>query len=259
MSDRIDLLLTAPKKSRVPKRLGDIAKNAPYVILTVGIENIILPMPVNVSSNGAIMWDQKQFTPDSPLGASLIGGYNKNNSYIDAVAVGMTGVLNQGERNVASRVGDLLGIDGANDYIMHKNKSAVNPNAEMTFQGVGYRQFQLDFEFIPLNKEEAENVTDFIQFFQENCLPDFADAYTVYFTYPSAWLVKFSQKWLPQLMPCYLTDYSINYGGVGKMVAHRDSKLDSKYGGSAVQTNISLTFTESQLHTKSSVKGGYRG
>lgn len=254
MPTRIDLLLTQ-KKQTTPRRLGDIGLGAPYVHLNCNKESAILPMPTNITSGNQILWEQKDFTADSLKGAIALDIYNKKGerSTAESVEAGWgqakEALIKGGISNVASGT---LGIEGAGDYYFHKKGLAVNPNKEMTFNGIGYRSFQLEFELIPLNSGEAKAIREFIEFFQTQAMPDFADpGISTYFAYPSSWDIKFGNAdWLPKILPAYLTDYAINYGGVGKMVAHRDS---------SVQTNIQLTFVESQLHTRSKVKEGFIG
>jgi len=250
---RIDLLLTQ-SPNRVPKRLGDIGALAPYVHFLCAEESAILPMPTNVTSGNQILWEQKDFTPDSIGGAAAISAYKKSGETgaLEALGSGGAGVIAGRAKDAASSVGSsVLGASDLGDYVLHKQNKAVNPNKEMTFNGIGYRSFQFEFELIPLNQKEAAAIKQFIEFFQTQAMPDFAGEGSTYFAYPSAWDIKFGNaEWLPKILPAYLTDYSVNYGGVGKMVAHKDS---------AVQTNIQLTFTESQLHTKAKVKEGYVG
>jgi hypothetical protein len=259
MTTRIDLLLSANKR-RTPRRLGDIGHGAPYVHLSCSEDSAVLPMAVNITSGNSILWEQKDFTADSIRGAGLLAaargtGGLSNLSFDEGVgfagAAGMA-VFEGIKKDTASRVGSSVGgIDGLGDYILHKQGRAVNPNKELTFNGIAYRSFQMEFELIPLNAKEAANIKEFIEFFQTQAMPDFADGGSTYFSYPSTWDISFGNAtWLPKILPAYLVDYSINYGGAGKMVSHRDS---------SVQTNINLTFTESQLHTRSKVLEGYSG
>lgn len=248
---RIDLLLTRNPVS-TPKRLGDIGQDAPYVHLVCADESAILPMPTNITSANQVLWEQKDFTPDSIRGAAVGEIYNKSDVSLGDVTKAGGSVSAGFFKDAVSRVGSpLLGVSDLGDYLMHREGLSVNPNKEMTFNGIGYRSFQLEFELIPLNKKEAMAIREFIEFFQTQSMPDFADGGSTYFAYPSVWDILFGNAtWLPKILPAYLTDYSINYGGVGKMVAHKDS---------SVQTNITLTFTESQLHTKAKVKDGWVG
>lgn len=250
---RIDLLLTQPSK-RAPRRVGDIGTNAPFVHLFCEGESVILPMPISVTSRGQVLWDQKDFTADSIRGATVLGAVRSRSdmSLKDLSYEAGKGFIDGLMKDVASKAGSVVGgVDGLGDYILHKKGKAVNPNKEMTFNGVGYRTFSLEFEFIPLNETEAKKITDFIAFFQEKAMPDYADNLKTYFKYPETWEIVYSElDWLPAIMPCYLTDYNINYGGAGKMAAHK---------GGSVQTNIALTFTESELHTRDRVRKGYVG
>ena len=252
MTTRIDLLLNEPT-SNATRIIGKVERNAPYVHLFSGDDNVLLPMPNTVSSRNQIIWDQKDFTADSIRGAATLGAMNKSSLSAGEIVKAGGGAFIEGMmKDAISGVGSAVGgIDGLGDYRLHKKGKAVNPNKEMTFNGIAYRTFTLEFEFIPLNSKEAQSLQEFIKFFQTKAMPDFAGELNTYLSYPDQWSIKFAKaNWLPVILPCYLTDYSIAYGGAGKMVAHVDS---------SVQTNISLTFTESELHTKSRVLAGAIG
>ena len=253
MADRVDLLLTEPSK-RAPMRIGDIGTDAPYMILFTDGETANLPMPTSITSANQILWEQADTTAGAG-GAMALDAMNKaaNKDYWNALK-GAGGAIKQvAEDNIAANIGAKAGILNAPDLIAHKRGKAVNPNKEMMFNGVGYRSFTFEFELIPLSESEANQIGEFVKFFQEKAMPDFADQAKSYFAYPGAWDIMFVNcgVWFPKILPAYLTDYSINYAGAGKIVQHK--------GGNAVQTNISLTFTEAELHMKNKVKSGYIG
>lgn len=249
---RVDLLLTAPSK-QAPIRVGAIGENAPFMVMFVDGATANLPLPVNITSANQILWEQADTT--SGAGGSLALKAMENvagGKYGDALVAAKNAIAATTHDSVVAQVGAAAGILNAPDLIHHKAGKAVNPNKEMMFNGVGYRSFTFEFEFIPLDEDEASSVIDFIEMFQEKAMPGFADGNKTYFKYPPAWDIRFSgtAPSMPLILPAYLTDYSINYGGVGKMVFHEDS---------VVQTNITLTFTEAELHMKEKVTQGYIG
>lgn len=259
MADRVDLLLTAVSTSS-PLRIGDIGKNAPYVIMFCEGDKAILPFPVNITTGNQILWEQKDFTAGSALGAAVLSrGSNISKESIESLAARGTDVGKNlptiGMAGLASTLGGMAGITDADDLYYHSQGKAVNPNKEMTFNGVGYRSFTFVFELIPLSEAEADEVGRFIKFFQQKAMPDYADGGgKTYFKYPEAWNIAFANagQWIPRIMPCYLTDYQIDYGGAGKMALHTED-------GAPVQTNITLTFTESELHMRDKVNQGFVG
>lgn len=248
----IDLLLNESPTQGV-RRVGDIGGGVPHVNLFVDGSLIILQMPISITSGNQILWDQKDFTADSIRGAAALGAYEnysfKEIPYKQAFSEIGKGMM----KDVASSVGSAAaGIEGLGDYILHKQGKAVNPNKEMTFNGIGYRSFSFEFELIPLNESQAQDIEDFIALFQEKAMPDYADKLKTYYRYPDSWDIELKHEGktlYPQIMPCYLTDYSINYSGAGKTVMHKKFYA---------QTNINLTFTEAELHMKDKVKK-YRG
>lgn len=243
----IDLLLNeAPSKTAL--RVGDIGKKAPYCTLINDGTEAILPLPMTITSGNQMLWDQKDFTPDSIIGASVVGvasdislagaGKALSGAAKNASAAGAT--------KLASGIGALTGVEDAGQLVLHKQGKAINPNREMTFNGIGFRSFALEFHLIPIDKAQADGILAFIKFFQTHSSFELAGNNNAYYSYPVEWVIEFKKGndeiHLPKIMPCHLTDYTIDYAGAGKMAFHE--------GGYPVQTNISLTFVEASLHTR---------
>ena len=152
----------------------------------------------------------------------------------------------------ASAVGGAFQVQDAADYQRHQQGKSINPNKELMFQGMAFRAFTLEWELIPTNKEQAEQINEFIYTIQYQSSCGFAGGVKTYLSYPDAWQILFyPQRYLPLIMPCYLTDYTVNYGGVGRMVFHE--------GGAPIQVNIACTLTEAQLHTRDQIEAGFWG
>jgi hypothetical protein len=245
---RVDLMLQKQATSTV-RRMGDISWRAPFTILDCEGEFAVLPLPLSVVSGNQMLWEQKDFTADSIRGAAVLGMRDKwkddlTGSGAELVSAYASGLWKDTQSSVGSALG---GVDNLGDFIKHKEGKAVNSNKEMTFNGMGYRSFTLAFELVPLDEKQAKQIDEFIIFFQEKASPEFASPKKIYWKYPPSWEIVWSKGLkLPTIMPAYLTDYSINYAGAGKMAFHKS--------GHSTQTNIELTFVESTLHTRDKIK-----
>lgn len=256
---RVDLLLKAPSK-QAPIRVGDLRGSAPFVLMACEGQTAVMPFPVNVTTGNQILWEQKDFTAGSALGASVLQGGQTMIPDTVSDLKERAGKVGESLPSIAiaglhSGVGGLAGITDADDLYYHQKGKAVNPNKEMTFNGVGYRSFTFSFQLIPLSEAEANAIGTFVKFFQEKAMPDYGDpGNKTYFKYPETWNLSFHNVsvWFPRMLPCYLTDYQIDYGGAGKMSIHSSD-------GNSVQTNITLTFTEAELHMRDKVNQGFIG
>lgn len=260
----IEVLLTqAPQRGL--KRVGDFRTQAPYVVLYSGGQKMIVQMPITVASRNTILWDQKNFSEGSIAGAATLDVYNTNKSaggsMTDAIKSGATSgdtaakawdaVKDIGTSKGVSAAGGVLGVNDAADYMRMQQGKAINPNKELMFQGMGFRVFTFEWEFVPTNEEQADQINDFIYTIQLMSACGFAEGST-YLSYPELWQVLiYPQKYMPLIMPCYVTDYNINYGAVGRMVFHE--------GGAPVQVNVSVSFTEAQMHTRDQIEKGFWG
>ncbi len=246
----IDLLLNHKQQSGIT-RIGEFGQNAPFTVFRVGGEIILIQMPVSIMSRGALLWDQRDFETGSvsavgaKAGLDAITGHKDGGKFMERV-----GEIFK-HQNV-SRIGDTVGFRDAGDYMAHRNDKAVNPNKELTFSGLGYRNFNFEFEIVPTNKATNDAIAVFTATMQYYAAPDFAGEGKTYFAYPDLWEVSFvPDNYLPRIMPCYLTDYSINYAGAGKLVLHESA--------APLAVTFSMTFTEAELHMRDKILSGYWG
>jgi hypothetical protein len=252
MPATVDTLLNTPPQAGV-KRVGDIGKAAPYVMLRCDGVDMVLQMPVLVQSRNTIIWNQKDFTPSSFTGSAALDVVKNakdsdNTSGLSAAKELFKGMGLDFVKKSATGVGSLVGVDSAGDLALHKNGRVVNSNKELMFEGMGYRNFVFEWEFIATNKSEATSINEFIFYTQYFSSPGLGGGGNTYFNYPNQWEIYFyPENYLPTIMPAFITDYAINYGGVGKMVFHEE--------GIPVGVNVQITFTEAELHIKSKMDG----
>ena len=143
------------------------------------------------------------------------------------------------------------------DVNLQGNGYAINPQLQMLYRGIGFRQFQLTFTFTPASSAEAQIVNDIIGTFKYHFAPDLllgsASDSGMFLVPPSFFNIEFminSQEnpFLPKYGDCVLSDIDVNYAPNG-FAAHVD--------GAPVQTQLNLTFKEIEIVTKAKLQAGF--
>lgn len=123
-----------------------------------------------------------------------------------------------------------------------------NDNLKLMFKGVNLRSFSFEYNFLPKNKSEAQEVASIIKAFKYNMMPNVKKDSGL-FEYPNEWNISYinpySDKgslYLHKFLPAALTDMSVNYGGEGVFATLKN--------GEPVSTTLSLTFQETTFLTK---------
>jgi hypothetical protein len=131
---------------------------------------------------------------------------------------------------------------------------APNPKKEQIFKGVDFRTFTFEYQFSPRNEKELENVNRIIQTFKLHMHPEFKDAASFVFVYPSEFDICYyynqgENKYLHRHASCVLKDMNINYTPNGMFT--------SFYNGAPTQITVQLTFVELAILTKDQILQGY--
>ena len=131
---------------------------------------------------------------------------------------------------------------------------AINPQIQVLFQGIGFREFQMAFIFTPNSREESQTVEKIIKIFRQNALPKVQSGLAgMFFVAPSAFSIKFffngkENTHLNKIKDSVITGIDINYAPNG-WAAHDD--------GAPVQTTMTVQFKELELVDSNQVKEGY--
>ena len=236
--------------------------NAP----TVTIERFIaLYMPDTLNATYSADFGELSIT-DSLGAAVTMGNYatsiresnadrNKNSGQITATEAAL---LSGMTKSVAALSLGLLSSD-TSTVLLNQNGVAINPQLQMIFRSIGFRQFQLSFTFTPNSQQEAETIAQIISTFRYHFAPDILSASSakqgLFFIPPSFFNIEFmfdttENAFLPKYGDCVLENIDVNYAPNG-FAAHID--------GSPVQTQLTLTFKEIEIVTKSKLKADYTG
>jgi hypothetical protein len=160
--------------------------------------------------------------------------------------------------NILTQLGsNLVGAHGASDAAIQQQGYAINPQMQMIFRGMDFRQFQLSFLFTPSSSNEAATVNQIITTFKYHFSPSVLSASNaingMFFVPPAIFNLQFmfnasENLYLPKYGDCVLRDIDVNYAPNG-FAAHND--------GAPVQTQLTMTFQEIEIVTKEKIKNGY--
>ena len=145
---------------------------------------------------------------------------------------------------------------GIKGLITRSTGSSVNPNMELAFKSVPFREFTFPFTFAPKNKKELEQVHKIIQAFKFHMAPGMSDGQG-YFITPSQFEMKYMYKkgengYIPKISKCVLKNMTVDYSPNGKFTTLKADET----GASPQIIKIDLAFTEMAIITKENLYNG---
>lgn len=155
---------------------------------------------------------------------------------------------------IVGAINSMLGNNAAARVALNAGGYVFNPQQQLMFQGIDFREFQLSFTFTPFSKQEAEQVQKIIRMFRENAAPIAVKAAAgFFFEPPSAVDIKFmfnngENLKLNKVTRSVITSVDVNYAPNG-WSAHRD--------GNPVQTTMTLGFKEIELLDRTKIQEMY--
>ena len=129
-----------------------------------------------------------------------------------------------------------------------------NPQQQVMFEGIPFREYGMSFTFSPKSKDEAEKVRNIIQTFRQHAAPRIVTSVGgFFFTPPSQFDISYrlgtvENPFINKLKTSVLQDVTVGYSPNG-WAAHSD--------GSPVQTTLNLSFKEIELVDKIDIQEGY--
>ena len=229
---------------------------------------VYMNMPNEINFNEEAQWSE------APLG--LIGGLAKGPageaavttafSQFSNVAGGGTAslaalALKMGKSGaMAAGVLGMLGGDAMQKALESGTGQIANPYKEMTFSGIGFRQFSFNFVFRARNEKEVEVIQQIIETFRYYSKPTYTHGKAGFFSYPEEFLIEFLMKitkhgcdiyetnpYIPQIKMCVLKTVTTNFAPQNAWRSFRDS--------SPVEISLALSFEETEVVTGEDVVG----
>jgi len=149
------------------------------------------------------------------------------------------------------------GFAGAGAAFDIARGKVIVPKMEVTFEGVGKRNFSYSFMFTPSSEQEADQVNSIIKLFRENAAPDYTDGLGIEMTIPNTFDIAYysgatENKYLHRIGECYCENVNVTYGG-DKMSFHTPNTK----GAAPTRITMQLDFKEMQTITKSLIQEGF--
>ena len=133
----------------------------------------------------------------------------------------------------------------------------TNPNMELAFESVPFREFTYPFTFAPKNKKELQQVHKIIETFKYHMLPALTEGESFFIT-PSQFEIEYmyrkgNNNYIPRVAKCVLESMEVDYAPGDKFTT---LKPDDQ-GASPQIISINLQFKEMLILTKKNIAGGY--
>jgi len=165
-------------------------------------------------------------------------------------AIPLLGRLVKGVTNVAEGAGN-----EAFKVALNRAGFVFNPQRQVLFQGIEFRQFNMSFTFTPYSQDEAEQVKQIIQKFRMYASPKRNPELigNMFWVPPAIFDIDFRMngahnKHLPKLQKCIINNIDVNYAPNG-WTTHTD--------GAPIQTIMTLDLQEIYLVGRDQISDGY--
>jgi hypothetical protein len=152
------------------------------------------------------------------------------------------------------KIAGFLQDNQAAKALLYKNGFVFNPQQQVMFEGVGFREYQMDFVFTPYSPQEAATVNNIIKAFRRAASPTkITEAAGMFFRPPSVFEVEFHFNGninpnLNKIKRSVLKNVNVDYAPNGW------AAYDN---GQPVQTKMTLQFMELELVTRADIEGGF--
>lgn len=130
---------------------------------------------------------------------------------------------------------------------------AFNPNLQLLFDGINFRDYQMAFTFTPYSKQEAQTVAKIIETFKKHSAPRLGTAGGMFFIPPSIFEPVFyfngrENKKINRIAKSVITSVDVNYAPNG---------FSTYDDGAPIQTQLTINFKEIELITRDKIEQGY--
>lgn len=187
--------------------------------------------------------------------ASIYDKFSLQKSIVD----NLTSVANDpfARAAAASGVEGILGTGGLQQLALAGVGYAFNPQLQVLFSNIGFRQFQFDFILAPKNQSESAAIQNIIRVFKKAAAPKFEEGFitrnSMFLKVPDTFKIKFLYKGeenlnVNRIGECVLEAMDVDYSPIGWSTFN---------DGSAVQTRLTMQFKETFIIDKNRIEEGY--
>jgi len=145
----------------------------------------------------------------------------------------------QGLKNVVKEKTGMIG-----EIVAQKSGVTSNPNQENFFKGVSFRSFSFNFELLPKNKQQSEEMMRIVYMLKYWSHPQLT-AGGLSLEFPNLWEISYynSEAISFRSKPCYCKSVSIEYGSSNGYLLFKENDKPTS-------VKIALEFTENEYITR---------
>ena len=229
-----------------------------------GLQNIVLPIPQDLSNEIQQVWQGKQFTAAGRAAVAGLAGAQFHHTA--DIVKNITGHLKGAQTAINTAVlNSIPGVGGNftfNDVSGSTRGIVLNPNAELMYDSPEMREIGMVFKLVPRNNEESRIIQNIYQTFRKASLPSFGgkdasgkgadeDFQKATNTLENNWirvpnLCKFTfmkggstHPHLIQFKPCAMQKVEVNYTADGTYASYHD--------GAPLSVELTLNFMETKV------------
>jgi len=211
-------------------------------------DSIILYTPPQVKTTYNVNYE----TPET----GILGQGGGINSVKDFLNKGLGGGAAFTRQALSSIVSMIPGFGDLNAVFTKATGEAINPNIEMVFKSVPFRDFNYTFEFTPRNQKEVDSINKIISLFKFHMQPELSDIN--FFIVPSEFQVTYMylenrNAYIPKISRCVLKSLELDQSPENVFTTFA---ADEK-GAMPVLTKMTLGFTETEIMTKQKIAEGF--
>lgn len=160
-------------------------------------------------------------------------------------------------RQLAAQKAPLIGGAGLVGPALAAEGYAVNPQLQVLFTGIGFRQFRFEFTLTPYSQEEAETIKKIVSYFKYAAAPEIERSkyfdQGMFYRVPDPVRIAFlfagkENLNIPKIEECVIRNVDVQYTPMG-WATFAD--------GNPVQTKMTLDLEETVLIDKNKIKEGY--
>jgi len=227
---------------------------------TVRTKNsVAMYFPPTVTQSYNVKYGETEMGVGTVTGADIIAGFTgfDANNMKKAMGAALDGLRTAVTGLALGAIEQVPGFAGAGAAIGIARGKVIVPKMEVTFEGVGKRNFSYTFMFTPSSQKEADEIQNIIQLFRENAAPDYSDGLGIEMTIPNTFDIAYysgatENKYLHRIGECYCENVNVTYGG-DKMSFHTPNTK----GAAPTRITMQLDFKEMQTITKSLIQEGF--
>lgn len=214
--------------------------------------SIILPIPTTITDSNGISWGSGTLNAfeRSALGGAtdaMTGDIAQSLGELKTTGAELFGTAQAGKERILSGLAAKI-VQGfgsnvtAAQVLARKTGQVLNPNMELLFNAPTLRQFQFNFQFVPRNQKEGQEVKEIIRAIKIGSTPKLDGASEgVFIRTPDIFQMTYKKgsgdhPFLNSFKPMALTSMNVNYTGSGTYATYDD--------GTPVAINMSLTMQE---------------